>query len=323
MFDGYQLDDPDKPFIIAEISGNHQRDYAKAVSLVHAAFCAGASAVKFQTFRPEEICADIALPFGHDPDHDAWLHTLGVTRMPELFALGGLPREWHAPLKTLAESLGLAFLSTPFSVDAARFLVEEVGVGALKIASGDLTFTPLLAYAAGTGLPVILSTGMATMEEIGAALSTFTAVTSAHTFPQVALLHCISTYPCPGNLVNLRCIATLRRAFPCGAFGFSDHTLSTDFVPAVAVACGASVLEKHFRLAEDEHGVDSAHSLDPAGFARYVSIAAMIGPDLLGNGIKAPVAAEAHDRIWSRRGSDGLRPTDAARQGVWASDTPA
>lgn len=312
---GVRIDDEQRPYIIAEASGNHNQDYTQAEALVRAAAQAGADAIKFQTFTAEEICADIPLPFGVDAQHDAWLREMGVSRMRELFAKGGLPRPWHAPLKALADSLDIAFLSTPFSVDAARFLVDEIGVPAIKIASGDLTFTPLLEYAASTGLPVILSTGGATMEEIGIAEDSFYA--SSIPGSQLAILHCCSVYPAPSSMVNLRAIGAIRRAFVC-TVGFSDHTLSVNDVPMLAVACGATILEKHIRLSGDFASIDTAHSLDTEAFATYVQ-AARMAPAILGHGRKEPHERERHDRLWARRDpSDWLRPEQAAREGQWA-----
>jgi len=308
---GVRLDDPQRPYIIAEASGNHHQDYTSAELLVRVAASAGADAVKFQTFTPEEICADVPILFGHDAAHDAWCQRLGVTRMRELFAKGGLPRAWHASLRDLAASLGLAFLSTPFSVDAARFLVNEIGVPALKIASGDLTYTPLLAYAARTGLPVILSTGGATMPEVRTACNVFWEADAGH----IVVLHCVSVYPCDDALVNIAAVRGLRKVL-CLPVGFSDHTLSVDLIPSLAVALGATVLEKHLRLDHDTTSVDAAHALTPTQFRQYVE-AARRTPAVLGHGWKEPQEEERHDRLWSRRGKDGLRPTDAARKGRW------
>lgn len=318
---GTRLDDPQRPYIVAEMSGNHNQDYATAVALIHAAADAGADAVKTQTFTAEEICADIPFPFGHNATHDAWARGLGVVGMRDLFRIGGLPRAWHKPLKDVAESRGIAFLSTPFSVDAAKFLVEEIGVPALKIASGDLTFTPLLRYAATTGLPVILSTGGATLDEVETALHTIN-LACMNIIP-VAVLHCVSVYPCADMLANLRAIATMREQFfnmalsaPM-ALGFSDHTLSYDLVSSLAVACGATVLEKHIKLTKDKTSIDAAHSLPPYHFSRYAD-AARRASAILGHGRKEPHALERHDKLWARRdSSDWLRPTAAARQGAW------
>src|SRR3990167_5157600 len=312
---GVRLDDPGRPYIIAEISGNHHQDYPTAESLVRAAALAGADAVKAQTFLSHEICVDMPFPFGYDDAHDAWARSLGVVSMRDLFSKGGLPRAWHKPLEALRCSLGIAFLSTPFSVDAAKFLVEEIGVQALKIASGDLTFTPLLAYAACSGVPVILSTGGATLEEVKHARDVLDEA-SKYQVAGVVILHCVSVYPCADTIANLCAITHLpERISEC--VGFSDHTLSYDLVPALAVASGATVLGKHLKLAEDTTSIDAAHSLPPYHFSRYVQ-AARQASVILGHGRKEPHALELHDIKWARRDpSDWLRPTEAARQGAW------
>lgn len=307
------FDDPLRPYIIAEASGNHGQNFNKAMALIDAAAASGADAIKFQTFTAEEICADVPILTGHNQRHDAWIAQLGVTRMPELFSKGGLPRAWHLDLKRYAHAQGIAFLSTPFSVEAARFLVEDVGVEALKIASGDLTFTPLLEYAAQTNLPIILSTGGATREEVVGAMRGPLYQCSG----MLVIMHCVSVYPADDHFVNLRALHDIRRIGEGFALGFSDHTLSEDLVPALAMACGATVLEKHIKLQEDTTSVDVGHSLDPAAFARYVE-AAKKACRILGEPYKGPHPLEMHDRLWARRSpTDWLRPTDEARGGRW------
>ena len=308
------LTDPNHVYVIAEASGNHNQDRHQARLLVQAAAASGADAVKMQTFTSEEICADVPILFGHDAAHDAWCRSLGVTRLRELFQKGGLPRGWHQDLKQEAEDLGIDFLSTPFSVDAAKFLVEELGVRALKIASGDLTFAPLHQYAASTGLPVIISTGGATLDEIDETLQRYNCGVTDNT--ELILLHCRSVYPCDEQILDLESLATLRYEFQVPV-GLSDHTLSTDLVPAMAVAYGAVLFEKHLRLATDTSSVDVGHSLDPEAFRRYVETIRHCTV-IRGTGDKEPHPLELHDRVWGRRGSDGLRPTQAGREGAWA-----
>ena len=315
MIDGKRLDDPQRCYVIAEASGNHAQDYARAEALVYAAAEAQADAIKFQTFTADEIAADVPIPRGRGgAAHDAWLERLGAQSLRDLCRHGGLPRPWHFELKRLAEMMGLTFLSTPFSLDAARFLVEEVQVPALKIASGDLTFTPLLQYAASTGLPLLLSTGGATLAEVQQALHVITSQAQAST--GVVVLQCVSSYPCPPDACNLRAIQTLQQRTLCDAVGWSDHTVDEALVPALAVALGATVIEKHLKLAEDDTSIDAGHSLAPAQFKRMVEVMRQTAA-ALGTGEKWPHALEAHDRLWARRGSDGLRPTDAARAGRW------
>ena len=315
---GVPLDDPQRVFVIAEGSANHGRDYATAVALTHAAAEAGASAIKWQTFTADTLAADVPLLRGYDAAHDAWLTRLGAQTMHDLFRQGGLPRPWHVPLQSLAASLGLVFLSTPFSLDDARFLVEQVRVPALKIASGDLTHRALLRYAGSTGLPVIVSTGASTLGEIHDALDVLDdGSQDGAVLERVCLLHCVSCYPCPLDAVNVRAVETLRYQALVAAYGFSDHTLSVDVVPALAVAYGATCYEKHLKLTSDATGVDTDHSLTPAQFATLVRVLREASL-AVGNGVKQPHVSEAHERLWARRGTDDLRPTDAARAGRWA-----
>ena len=311
---GNHLIGADQPtYIIAEMSANHCRDFAMAVALVKAAAAAGADAIKAQTFTPEGIAADVPILTGYNAVHDAWVHGLGVTSLRELYARGGLPHSWHLELKHIATDCGLDFLSTPFSLDAARFLVEDVGVPALKIASGDLTFTPLLAYAAATGLPLLVSTGMATLAEVRTALHG--PLAPAWHADRMCLLHCTSSYPLDPCEANLRAIATLRQE-ACSA-GYSDHTTSIEVIPALAVAQGAVAYEKHLRLDHAEGSPDAGHSLTPSEFKRMVEVIRAV-PQWLGDGVKVPQQSEGHERAWSRRSpEDWKRPTDAAREGRW------
>jgi sialic acid synthase SpsE len=310
---GVRLDDPQRCYVVAEAAGSHQQDYVTAQNLVRAAADAGADAIKFQSFFSEDICADIPILFGHNAQHDNWCQRLGVTRLPQLFQKGGLPRDWHKPLKQLAEDLGLTFLSTPFSVNAAKFLVEDVGVPALKIASGDLTFAPLRTYADATGLPVLLSTGGATLNEVRYAVSKGLEQTWLEN--RLVLMHCCSVYPAPFDAVNLRAIDTLQD-FVC-VVGYSDHSLSADVIPALAVANGCTVLEKHIRIEGDETSIDAQHSLDQYQFKKMVETIRQV-PAMLGTGIKEPHPLERHDRMWARRSpADWLRPTPRAREGAW------
>lgn len=301
-------------YVIAEASGNHAQSLKRAHALIDAAAEAGADAIKFQTFTAEEIAADhVAILRGYNAEHDAWLDKMGVSTMRELFRKGGLPRPWHKQLKDHATERGIDFLSTPFSVDAARFLVEEIGVPYLKIASGDLTFLPLLEYANTLEIPVILSTGGATPEEISAAATIHLA--RQYLNRTLALLHCRSVYPCPEDIVQLHAIRYLAQNFPYCTPGWSDHTLSWS-VPGLALCVGAVVIEKHLTL--DDEGVDAGHSLRADGFARMVNgligIAHMLGEP----GTKTVHLSEYHDRLWARRApEDWRRPTMTARMGQW------
>ena len=301
-------------YIIAEASANHCQDFDRAVALVKAAANAGANAVKFQTFTAAEIAVDIPILTGYDAIHDAWVERMGVTTLHDLYAKGGLPRAWHAELKHIAEDLGLHFLSTPFSVDAARFLVEDIGVSALKIASGDLTFAPLLEYAASTHLPLVVSTGMATMSEVSQPI--FGLLWLPCYENNLCLLHCTSSYPLNPSQANLKALLTMRQEFPC-EIGYSDHSTDAEIIPALAVALGAVVIEKHLRLDAAPGSPDAGHSLTPSQFRRMVEVIRAV-PQWLGDGAKQTQESEMHERLWTRRGKDGKRPTEDARAGRWA-----
>jgi len=303
-------------YLIAEASGNHAQDLRRAHALVDAAADSGAHAVKFQTFRAEEIAADnIPILRGYDATHDEWLDGLKTKTMRELFQLGGLPRAWHRELRNHATDRGIDFLSTPFSVDAARFLVEEIGVPYLKIASGDLTFLPLLAYADTLDIPVILSTGGATMIEI--ADTVWGRLGNQYEAERLGLLHCRSIYPCPRNTMNLRTIEYFRTTYPLCTPGLSDHTLALVTTPVYALCLGARIIEKHIRL-EDSLGVDTSHSLYPDSFKHMTQALHNVSAEL-GKADKTVHPLEGHDRLWARRSpEDWLRPTQAAREGRWA-----
>ena len=323
-------------YIVAEASSNHCQDFATARMLIEAAADAGAHAVKFQSFTAEEIAVDIPILTGHDATHDAWVARMGVKTLHGLYAKGGLSRAWHKELKHIAEDVGLHFLSTPFSLDAARFLVEDIGVPALKIASGDLTFTPLLEYAAHlTDLPLLVSTGMATLAEVRGTV--YGPLAPAWETDRICLLHCASSYPLDPREANLRAIAMLGGAIhgplvvtrkshgepsvltaQICPVGYSDHTVSIEAIPALAVALGAVVYEKHLRLDDAPESPDAGHSLTPEQFQRMVEVIRAV-PQCLGDGEKRPQASEMHERLWTRRSLiDWKRPTDEARAGTWS-----
>ena len=316
--DGIRLDDPQHVYVIAEASANHCRDLGKARALVEAAHAAGAQACKFQTFSADRIAApNIVIPRGFNPAHDAWLDRIGAVTVQDVLSQGGLPWEWHEELQALAASLGISFLSTPFSLEDAKFLVEEIKVPGIKIASGDITFLPLLAYAGGTGLPIILSTGASSPLEIKQALELL-GMKDGYA-ERVALLHCVSIYPCPIHAINLQRLREFsndeeRSTRICGTYGLSDHTLSVTTVPAMAVALGATVYEKHLRLDEGT-SVDTDHSLTPSQFKAMVATLRDASLAMGGEWPTVMPPAEAHERLWMRRSpEDWKRPTLAAQK---------
>jgi sialic acid synthase SpsE len=214
---------------------------------------------------------------------------------------------------TRARLHGVGFISTPLSLGAVD-LLERVGVDAYKIASGDLTFTPLIEACARTGKPIIVSTGTSTLAEAAVAVAAAQQAGAAG----VAVLHCVSSYPVPPGSENLRAIATLRATFPL-PIGLSDHAPDTSAVP-IAVALGASLYERHFMLAGDDGAVDAAVSSTPDGLRDVIRHAARAAA-ALGSGVKACLPAEAHNLV-SRRGLYAARPLRAG-QVVAASDVIA
>jgi pseudaminic acid synthase len=251
---------PGEPcYIVAELSGNHHHRFEQAMELVRAARACGADAVKLQTYTPDTITIDC------DNAH----FTIGAgtlwegRKLHDLYGEAYTPWEWHPPLKELAESLGMHCFSSPFDASAVDFL-EGLRVPAYKIASFELVDLPLIRRVARTGKPIIMSTGMASLDEIDEAVGTARAAGAR----DLALLACSSAYPAPPEAINLRRIPDLAARFDV-ITGLSDHTLGIA-VPIGAVAVGACVIEKHFCLSRDDPGPDSAFSLEPSEFKALV-----------------------------------------------------
>ncbi len=246
-------------YVIAELSANHGQHFDQAISLVHAAKEAGADAVKLQTYT-----ADTMTIRSDRPEFRIGGGTLWDGRtLHELYVDAYTPWDWQPKLKAVADELGLDLFSSPFDPTAVDFL-ESMGVPAYKVASFELVDLPLIEKIAGTGKPVILSTGMATLAEIAEAVEAVRKVSDAG----LALLKCTSAYPAPPAEMNLRTIPHLAEAFGVPA-GLSDHTLGIA-VPIAAVALGACIIEKHFTLSRAEPGPDSVFSLEPHEFRAMV-----------------------------------------------------
>lgn len=246
-------------YIVAELSANHNGKLAHALALVDAAAEAGADAVKLQTYTPDTITLDSDAP-AFRLDGTLWDgHTLH-----DLYAEAYLPWEWHAPLKERAQGQGLDLFSAPFDETAVDFL-EGIGVPAYKIASFELVDLPLIRRAAATRKPLVLSTGMATFEEIVEAIAAARDAGAAG----VALLKCTSAYPARAEDMNLATIPALSHRFGVPV-GLSDHSLDVA-IPVAAVALGACLVEKHLTLSRDDPGPDSSFSLEPDEFAEMVA----------------------------------------------------
>ena len=245
------------PMIIAEMSGNHDGRLDRALDIVRMAADAGAHAVKLQTYTADTITVDVDSPrFRLAADHTLWPNR----RLHELYQQAHTPWEWHEPIFALAADLGLAAFSSAFDPTSIEFL-EKLDVPAYKVASSEITDLPLVRGMAATGKPLIISTGMATLAEIDAAVRTARAAGNE----QLVVLGCTTSYPAPPEDSNLRTLPVLADAVDAHV-GLSDHTLGIGAAVA-AVALGATAVEKHVTLSRADGGVDSAFSLEPAELA--------------------------------------------------------
>jgi pseudaminic acid synthase len=246
-----------RPYVIAEMSGNHNGSLDRALSLVDAAAASGADAIKLQTYTADTMTLDVQAPgFVINDPASLW----NGRALHALYNEAHTPWDWHRPIMDRAAAHGLHCFSTPFDDTAVDFL-EALGVPAYKIASFECTDLPLIRKVAATGKPMIVSTGMATLAEIDEAVRTARAAGCR----DLVLLKCTSTYPATPENSNLRSLPVLREAFGCEV-GLSDHTMGCGAAVA-AVALGAVMVEKHFTLSRADGGVDSAFSLEPAEFA--------------------------------------------------------
>ena len=301
-------------YIIAEAGVNHDGDLDTALILVDEAAKAGADAVKFQTFKAESMVTAQA----PKADYQKTAASGGGESQLEMLRRLELDEEQHRALVTRCKERDIDFLSAPFDMDSLRFLTDGLGLGTLKIPSGEITNGPLLLEAARRGVNIICSTGMSSLEEVEEALGVlafgFTANhdASPHAFgdslaseegtqalrDRVTLLHCTSEYPAPLEDVNLRAMDTLAETFGL-AVGLSDHSQGIT-VPIAAAARGASVIEKHFTLGRSRPGPDHKASLEPgelremAAAIRHVEIA-------LGDGVKQPRPSEIGTRDIARK----------------------
>jgi N,N'-diacetyllegionaminate synthase len=283
--------------MIAEAGVNHNGDLGRARAMVAAAAAAGADLVKFQAFCTDDIVtADAeAAPYQ--------MQNTGMARQNDLLRGLEITPDGFAALAAECREHGIGFLCTPFDVSQTAFLIG-LGMGRIKVASGELTNTPALHCFAKFGLPILLSTGMATLEEVGAAVAELRIAGCR----DVTILHCTSLYPAPENTVNLRAMTTMREAFGTPV-GYSDHTLG-DEIAIAAVALGACVIEKHFTLDRTLPGPDHRASLEPSELSAMIRRVRAVEA-ALGDGVKRPAQGEAETAQMVRRSWHAARELES------------
>ncbi|MFI5346403.1 MAG: pseudaminic acid synthase [Elusimicrobiota bacterium] len=286
VISGHKIGPGEPPFVIAEMSCNHHGRYEEAEKIVRAAKDAGADAIKLQTYTPDTMTLDAPQP---------WFRIKGTIwdgrGLHELYREAMTPWEWHAPLKKLADSLGLIIFSSPFDASAVDFL-EKLGMPAYKIASFENGDLPLIRKVAATGKPIIVSTGTATVTEVDEAVKTLRDANAPF-----VLLKCVSAYPAPPEEMNLRAIPALaeRHGVP---IGLSDHTLGSS-VATAAVALGACVIEKHLTMTRAAGGPDAPFSMEPHEFKAMISDL-RAAQTALGDGKLGPAPSETPSRAFRR-----------------------
>ena len=276
-------------FVIAEAGVNHNGDIALALQLCEAAKKAGADAVKFQTFRAEDLVVRGA------PTAEYQARQTGEQDQFLMLERLELSEAQHQQIKAHCNVMGIEFFSTPFSTQAVDMLVK-LGVKRLKLSSGELTHRALVEHAAATQLPLLMSTGMGTMDEISEAVS-WVKAGRGH-LRDVVVLHCTSAYPAPDDTLNLLAMQSMARDLNV-EIGYSDHSLGIEG-PLAAVALGAKVIEKHLTLNKKMVGPDHSASLEPEEFARMVQGIRRVSA-MLGNGVKAPLPEELDTARVARR----------------------
>ncbi|MGF1637086.1 MAG: pseudaminic acid synthase [Cyclobacteriaceae bacterium] len=255
----FDINEGSKCFMVAELSANHKQDLSIAIETIRAAKRAGADAIKLQTYTPDTLTIDC--------DNDYFKISHGTlwdgSTLYDLYKSAYTPWDWHKKLFEVAAEEGLVCFSSPFDKTAVDFL-EDLGAPAYKIASFEIQDIPLIEYAASKGKPMIISTGIATLEDISLAIDTCHSVGNH----DIMLLKCTSSYPAPIDLANLHTMTDIRERFKVQV-GISDHTIG-NVVPIVAVALGAKMIEKHFILDRSIGGPDADFSLDEKEFKSLV-----------------------------------------------------
>lgn len=266
-----------RPYLIAEGGVNHNGDLHLAYQLIDAAKQSGADAVKFQTFKTENLLTRSA-PLAE------YQKKMGLVSQFDMAKQLELSFDDFKKLKNYSEKAGITFLSTPDDEESLEFL-NALDVGLIKIGSGEVTHLPFLRLAAKTGKPIILSTGMSTLEEVREAVDVILTAGNA----RLILLHCVSAYPAPSEQINLRAMQTLKSVFQLPV-GFSDHTLGIH-ISLAAAALGAKVIEKHLTIDRNLPGPDHASSLDPSEMKSLAEGLAQVAL-AMGSGVKEPAPCE-------------------------------
>jgi len=282
---GVSMSNGARPFIIAEMSGNHNQSLERALEIVEAAARTGAHAIKLQTYTADTMTLDLKeREFFISDEKSPWKGQ----SLHDLYNIAHTPWDWHKPIFDHAKKLGLICFSTPFDETSVDFL-EKLGSPAYKIASFENTDIPLIQRVASTGKPLIISTGMATLEELDESVNAARQAGGK----DLILLKCTSTYPATPENSNLLTLPHLKERYECEV-GLSDHTLGIG-VAVASVALGATVIEKHFTLRRADGGVDSTFSMEPAEMKQLV---------------------EETGRAWQSIGKTFVGPTEAERSSI-------
>ena len=259
IINNHEISEQSHTYIIAEMSGNHNMDYDRAVKILYAAKESGADAIKLQTYTADTITLDSDASYFRVADGTLWD---GET-LHSLYEKAYTPWEWQPKLQEIANNIGIDFFSSPFDFTSVEFL-ENMKIPAYKVASFEITDIPLIRKIAGTGKPIIISTGIATLSDIELALKTCKEVGNN----KVILLKCCSAYPSPYEDINLKTMVNMANTFDC-IVGLSDHTMG-DAVAVASVALGAKIIEKHLTLSRKDGGVDAEFSMEPSEFKEMV-----------------------------------------------------
>lgn len=259
MKDFKKFEYPQEVFIIAEISANHNHDFGLTIKTITEAYKAGANAVKFQTYTPKSLSLNVDNKYFGPHKKGLWKGK----RPYDLYKVAAMPWDWQKELSEHAKSLGLKWLSSPFDFKAVDFL-ESINIPVYKLASLEISDIPLIEYIASKGKPIIISTGVAEIEDIDLALE----ACRHQSNDKISLLKCTSQYPAPIEMANLNTIPDMKKRFGVKV-GLSDHTPGS-IVPVVATSLGAEIIEKHFILSRSIGGPDSSFSMEPDEFKQMV-----------------------------------------------------